>query len=510
MSGQARAEAGRAMAGASRGSIAEAATGSRGTARNSPGGSGAQGTESARGNSFSGNVAGTGASGSLSPSSASGTGNTGNTMLTNGARSVAGRGMAGATRQALAQAATGDFGSTRVRPMVSPRMVSVRGANRGSAVAGSGLNGGFAPQASTNLAAEASVPGNGPGNGGGTDLASAGSVSSPRASTGRLGGGALATDQAMTQISSQSMAKPVSMRTPRNRPRMSYRSQTESPDTSASPIEDVATHQQNPGTQAFAPSVEVVRQTLPPVEEVTPTRIPSQEFTNPENLTTPVRQPTTRPRETPVNTLPTQATNPAEPQPQSDLEAFRTQGFQTDQQGQGKNFVFIIDRSESMSQDSRLAAAKEALASTLEKMDADENYYIYFFSDETVAMQGGRLMAATSGNISQTGRWVNTMSPKGLTNPRDALKDAFQKLNPSTVWLLSDGKFTSVKRLRSGNKVRLVGLPSVLRVIRGLNRENRVRINTIGFGAEEGEVDASLKTIAEENGGSYSFIHSNE
>ena len=119
-------------------------------------------------------------------------------------------------------------------------------------------------------------------------------------------------------------------------------------------------------------------------------------------------------------------------------------------------------------------------------------------------------MAATSGNISQTGRWVNTMSPKGLTNPRDALKDAFQKLNPSTVWLLSDGKFTSVKRLRSGKKVRLVGLPSVLRVIRGLNKENRVRINTIGFGAEEGEVDASLKTIAEENGGSYSFIHSNE
>lgn len=269
-------------------------------------------------------------------------------------------------------------------------------------------------------------------------------------------------------------------------------------------------HQQNPGTQAFAPSVEVVRQTLPPVEEVTPTRIPSQEFTNPDSLTTPVRQPTTRPRETPVNTLPPQATNPVEPRPQSDLEAFRTQGFQTDQQGQGKNFVFIIDRSESMSQDSRLAAAKEALASTLEKMDADENYYIYFFSDETVAMQGGRLMAATSGNISQTGRWVNTMSPKGLTNPRDALKDAFQKLNPSTVWLLSDGKFTSVKRLRSGNKVRLVGLPSVLRVIRGLNKENRVRINTIGFAAEEGEVDASLKTIAEENGGSYSFIRSNE
>ena len=340
-------------------------------------------------------------------------------------------------------------------------------------------------------------------------MASAGNVGSPRANTGRLGGGAVSTDQAMLQISSQSMARPVAMRTPRNRPRTSYRSDAQEEGSLVRAVEDVAAHQQEAGTETFVPSVAVARPTLPTVEEVTPTRIPSEEFANPATNPAPVTPPT-RPRERPVNTVPPQTTNPADAQPQSPLEAFRTQGFQTDRQGQGKNFVFIIDRSESMDQDSRLTAAKQALASTLENMKDDENYFIYFFSDETLAMQGGQLLSATTGNISNTGRWVNDMTPKGLTDPRDALKHAFTQLNPSTVWLLSDGKFTSVKRLKRGSKVRLVGLPSVLKVIRSLNKEGQVRINTIGFAAQEDEVDASLKSIAEENGGSYSFIRSNE
>ena len=45
-------------------------------------------------------------------------------------------------------------------------------------------------------------------------------------------------------------------------------------------------------------------------------------------------------------------------------------------------------------------------------------------------MTNRRLMTATPGNISSTRQWVESMIPGGLTNPRDALTDAFKKLNP--------------------------------------------------------------------------------
>jgi hypothetical protein len=142
----------------------------------------------------------------------------------------------------------------------------------------------------------------------------------------------------------------------------------------------------------------------------------------------------------------------------------------------------------------------------MEKLSPDENYYIYFFDDKTVGMEEGRLLEATSGNISGTRRWVDSLSPSGFTNPREALVGAFEKLKPSTIWLLSDGKFSSVKHVKKGGKTRLVPLPSVLEMIRKLNVEGHVRVNTIGFAARPSQVDASLKNIAENNGGTFKFI----
>jgi len=190
------------------------------------------------------------------------------------------------------------------------------------------------------------------------------------------------------------------------------------------------------------------------------------------------------------------------------LEKFRTQGFETRTGGKGKNFVFIVDRSQSMSKNNKLGAAKQALESTLEKLGPDENYYIYFYSDNTVKMLEGHMLLASPGNVSGTMQWVNGMSSTGFTNPRDALADAFGKLKPSTIWLLSDGKFSSFKRVKMGGKTRLIGLPSVLKQIRRLNAKEGVRINTIGFAESEDEVDGSLKDIAEENGGTYQYIRS--
>ena len=126
---------------------------------------------------------------------------------------------------------------------------------------------------------------------------------------------------------------------------------------------------------------------------------------------------------------------------------FRTRGFEATAEGKGDDYVFIIDKSKSMKDDRRLIAAKEALTRTLEKLESNKRFYIFFFSDDTVGMKEGRLLEATPANVEYTQRlgWTR-MSPEGFTNPRDALVDAFGKLKPSTIWLLSDGKFSPFKQ----------------------------------------------------------------
>jgi len=506
MANGARAEAGRGMSNATRQTLAEAASGSRGSARNNPGGSDLPNAGSAASANQSGTVAGSGQRGGFSPALTGG-GARGNGVSTAGARSVAGRGMAGANNQALAQAATGDFGSSRVRPAGSLRTTNgARGNNSSSATAGAGSPGMLSPNTPSTMAARMGTrqPG---GALGGAGMADAGNVPSPRVTGSRLGGGAVNTDQVMRQIGSGSLAGPMRMMSSRVRP---DRTRTQARSTQSIPISGLPSSSSQTSTGQLTPSTTVVTPNVPTLEQIQPEQVASPTFEQPDPLNSRVMQNPPRPEETLVAAKPNES-NPANATPLSDLQKFRTQGFQTQKQGRGKNFVFIIDRSDSMSQDSRLAAAKQALASTMEKLQPDQNFYIYFFGDETFHMTNRRLMTATPGNISSTRQWVQSMKPGGLTNPRDALTDAFEKLNPSTIWLLSDGKFTSVKRIKYGSgRTRLLGLPSVQRVVRKLNTSKGVRINTIGFAAREDQVDASLKDIAKENGGTYSFIRSNE
>jgi len=53
---------------------------------------------------------------------------------------------------------------------------------------------------------------------------------------------------------------------------------------------------------------------------------------------------------------------------------------------------------------------------------------------------------------------------------KGVLRDAFEKMEPDTVWLLTDGIFMQQQ-----------GMPLVAALIRELNADNKVRVNTIGF-----------------------------
>ncbi len=481
----ARSEASQSMSGVTSQSLAQASGNAQGTARNSPAGSTGRAAGSASAHTPSASVSGAGTSGAFSPS-VSGIRASVSGVRSNVARAEAGRLITGAPKQTFAQAPSRTLGTVRVSPALMFRRVtaSARARSPSASVVGTGASGTFTPSVSgvVSNAAVALV---------GRATATL-TKPTPRAGTSRLGGDIANTDQVMAQVNTQLMSRPVSFVSTRSRPNSAFQPRTVSPVLT---VEAAVPDQSNSHT-AFVPTASPVHRTVPTLEEVRPTPpVILAKMSPPVEIN--------RPRSGPEIAEP-KSTKPEETK--TDLEIFRTQGFKTRTEGMGKNFVFIIDKSGSMSQDNRLGGAREALARTLEKLEPDENYYIYFFDDKTVGMEEGRLLKATPANISSTGRWVDSLSPRGYTNPRDALTGAFDKLKPSTIWLLSDGKFSSVKHVKRGNKTRLVSLPSVLKMIRKLNVAENVRINTIGFAASQSQVDASLKDIAEENGGTYKFI----
>jgi len=164
--------------------------------------------------------------------------------------------------------------------------------------------------------------------------------------------------------------------------------------------------------------------------------------------------------------------------------------------GKGTRYVFILDCSGSMRVDKRLQLAKQALYRTLGKLGPKKEFFIYFYYSASLPMDGEPL-PATQDNIASIKPWANAIPAAGGTDPRGALRDAFGKHQPDTIWLMTDGIF------KIGNDV------PVRRLIGDLNKDKTVRVNTVGFGRKQADVDKSLAPIAAENDGSFEFINSN-
>ena len=163
--------------------------------------------------------------------------------------------------------------------------------------------------------------------------------------------------------------------------------------------------------------------------------------------------------------------------------------------GKGTRYIFILDCSGSMRTDKRLELAKKSLFQTLEKLGPQKEFFVYFYYTASLPMEWDPLKA-TMENIDLIKPWVKSIPPFGGTDPRGSLREAFEKHKPSTIWLMTDGIF------KSSNDV------PVHRLISDLNKDKKVRVNTIGYGRRQQDVDKSLKAIAEENDGTYTFVNS--
>ena len=169
--------------------------------------------------------------------------------------------------------------------------------------------------------------------------------------------------------------------------------------------------------------------------------------------------------------------------------------FQVPQSGKGNRYVFVIDCSGSMNRDQRMSLAKREITAALRDLDEEKEFFIFYYNTAAIAMPGG-LTKPTREALARIIPWVYARVASGNTDPRDALRGAF-KLEPTTIWLLTDGVF-----------LQKPGLERVHDLIKRLNTDGEVRVNTIGFHRDRQKVDRSLKPIAATNDGTYRFVNS--
>lgn len=168
---------------------------------------------------------------------------------------------------------------------------------------------------------------------------------------------------------------------------------------------------------------------------------------------------------------------------------------------EGDSFIFIIDRSGSMScrykksknSKSRFDVVCSALRNFLESLEPDKEFIVYTFNHNSFVMpcaskkdgEGAiiRLQKSTASNVASAAQWIETkQKPSGLTDPMVAFVDAM-KQKADIIYFLTDGQF--------GRHAELLDHIE--------KKKRKTKINTIGVG---GQADMTiLKKIAKMTGG---------
>ncbi|MEZ6050565.1 MAG: hypothetical protein R3B91_19760 [Planctomycetaceae bacterium] len=158
----------------------------------------------------------------------------------------------------------------------------------------------------------------------------------------------------------------------------------------------------------------------------------------------------------------------------------------------GKRIVYVVDASRSMNHPfpgpmlTRFGRVKMELVRSIGQMTSEQEFFIVYFNDRAIPMPSRTMMPALPGTQNMYLRWAAEVKADGQTNPEEALLLALT-LRPDMIYFLTDGNFPYkvVENITKSN-------------------QNRVVINTIGFGEDKGE--KLLRQIASHNWGDYQFI----
>lgn len=162
--------------------------------------------------------------------------------------------------------------------------------------------------------------------------------------------------------------------------------------------------------------------------------------------------------------------------------------------GNAKKIAFVCDASGSML--NKFSTLRRELSNTVQGLRPIQSFNIIFFQEQSKSAlsDSGLVMATPENKLKATNYLEDKVTPRGETNPIPGLELAFQQ-KPELIYLLTDGDFPDNN--------------AVLKRITELNKDHKVKINTIAF-VSEADTDTDfmklLDKIAKDNGGVYKYV----
>lgn len=160
---------------------------------------------------------------------------------------------------------------------------------------------------------------------------------------------------------------------------------------------------------------------------------------------------------------------------------------------EGRSFVFLIDRSQSMGGDGLgvIEAAAKELAASIGTLEETHKFQVIAYNQKPLYLTGRELLPATTANKQQLIDFVKNLPAFGATEHEVGIYAAL-KLKPDAIFFLTDG---GDPMLNAGQ----------LKGIRAAAKGTTIHCLQFGSGPR-GDEPSFLQTLAEYTGGSYLYI----
>ena len=154
----------------------------------------------------------------------------------------------------------------------------------------------------------------------------------------------------------------------------------------------------------------------------------------------------------------------------------------------------------------RYERASDELIRSVNELTEGQRFYVLLFSDNFVQMfdeesHTPKTVQATSLNKQRLERWIKRAFRGGSTDPRAAVQLAI-RMRPSTIFMLSDGKFKDPKKNSRSKRTLFDSDRDVFEMVKA--SQNRVPIQAIAF--EERIACENMKRLSFMTGGKYRFV----
>jgi hypothetical protein len=158
--------------------------------------------------------------------------------------------------------------------------------------------------------------------------------------------------------------------------------------------------------------------------------------------------------------------------------------------GNAMRVVYLCDSSGSMM--NKFDTLRQELRKAADRLLEAQAFDIIFFSEDSYIALDKQLLLAKPEVKRKAYEFLDKTSPHGSSDPIPGLRAAFAT-QPQLIYILTDGDFPNNSQ--------------VIEELRKLNKDKKVKINTIAFMDHGEEYEKLLKQIADENGpGLFKFV----